>query len=53
MGALDWKHHTLIQALLSRGPLLETDFHSLFTSLTGNDPGILLYHVLGLFITLL
>ncbi|XXG52650.1 hypothetical protein AAC387_Pa03g0919 [Persea americana] len=39
MGELSWKHHTLIQALMSRGPLEEKDFHSIFTGITGKNPG--------------
>lgn len=40
MGELSWKHHTLIQALLFRGPLEEKDFHSIFTNITGKNPGV-------------
>ncbi|KAE8057135.1 hypothetical protein FH972_013848 [Carpinus fangiana] len=36
---LTWTHHTLIQALLSRGPLRDDEFHSIFTGLTGKNPG--------------
>ncbi|CAN4089741.1 unnamed protein product [Withania somnifera] len=39
MPTLTWRHHTLIQSLLSRGPLKEKDFHSLFTKITGKPPG--------------
>ncbi|KAG5517660.1 hypothetical protein RHGRI_038151 [Rhododendron griersonianum] len=39
MPSLCWKHHTLIQALMSRGPLNEQDFHSIFTGVTGKNPG--------------
>lgn len=39
MGELSWKHHTLIQALMSRGPLEEKDFHSIFNGITGKNPG--------------
>ncbi|CAN6443189.1 unnamed protein product [Victoria cruziana] len=35
---MDWKHHTVIQSLLSRGPLKESAFHSLFADLTGKNP---------------
>ncbi|KQJ92457.1 non-structural maintenance of chromosomes element 1 homolog [Brachypodium distachyon] len=35
MAPLTWRHHTLLQALLSRGPLPEPDFHALFTDMTG------------------
>jgi hypothetical protein len=40
MAPLSWKHHTLLQALLSRGPLPEPDFHALFTAVSGKNPGI-------------
>ncbi|KAF2575225.1 hypothetical protein F2Q70_00005720 [Brassica cretica] len=36
MVSLSWKHHTLIQALISRGPLKEKEFQSIFT---GRNPG--------------
>ncbi|KAB2606346.1 hypothetical protein D8674_006063 [Pyrus ussuriensis x Pyrus communis] len=39
MTELNSKHQTVIQALLSRGPLKEDHFHSLFTALTGKTPG--------------
>ncbi|XP_013721857.1 non-structural maintenance of chromosomes element 1 homolog [Brassica napus] len=39
MASLSWKHHTLIQALISRGPLKEKEFHSIFTGVTGRNPG--------------
>ncbi|KAJ9558982.1 hypothetical protein OSB04_013596 [Centaurea solstitialis] len=35
MAPLCWRHHTLIQALLSRGPLKEKEFHSIFSDVTG------------------
>ncbi|MFS7907508.1 putative transcription factor C2H2 family [Helianthus anomalus] len=35
MPPLSWRHHTLIQAVLSRGPLKEKDFHSIFSDVTG------------------
>ncbi|KAK8969568.1 hypothetical protein KSP40_PGU003890 [Platanthera guangdongensis] len=35
---LGWKHHTLIQALLSRGPLKEAEFHAIFAGATGKNP---------------
>ncbi|CAD5332316.1 unnamed protein product [Arabidopsis thaliana] len=38
MASLSWKHHTLIQALISRGPLKEKEFHSIFTAVTGRNP---------------
>ncbi|XP_059665124.1 uncharacterized protein LOC132311293 isoform X2 [Cornus florida] len=36
---LCWRHHTLIQVLLSRGPLKEDEFHSIFSNVTGKSPG--------------
>ncbi|XP_062082433.1 uncharacterized protein LOC133788831 [Humulus lupulus] len=39
MTELNWKHHTLIQALLSRGPLKRDEFHRIFNGLTGKTPG--------------
>ncbi|XP_077247637.1 uncharacterized protein LOC143887438 [Tasmannia lanceolata] len=39
MRELSWKHHTLIQALLSRGPLREEEFHSIFAGATGKRQG--------------
>ncbi|KAJ8565173.1 hypothetical protein K7X08_007749 [Anisodus acutangulus] len=39
MATLSWRHQTLIQALLSRGPLKQNDFQSLFTKLTGKSAG--------------
>ncbi|KAF8113374.1 hypothetical protein N665_0050s0032 [Sinapis alba] len=39
MVSLSWKHHTLIQALISRGPLKEKEFQSIFTDVTGRNPG--------------
>ncbi|XP_061354599.1 uncharacterized protein LOC133299171 [Gastrolobium bilobum] len=38
-GELSWRHHVIIQALLSRGPLKEKDFHSMFEDLTKKNPG--------------
>ncbi|XP_015576319.1 non-structural maintenance of chromosomes element 1 homolog isoform X3 [Ricinus communis] len=38
MAVLNWKHHTLIQSLMSRGPLKEDDFHKIFSSVTGKNP---------------
>ncbi|XP_068663448.1 uncharacterized protein [Aristolochia californica] len=35
MPDLNWKHHTLVQALLSRGPLQEKEFFSIFSAVTG------------------
>ncbi|XP_009617090.1 uncharacterized protein [Nicotiana tomentosiformis] len=37
MPTLSWRQHTLIQALLSRGPLKENDFKSLFFKVTGKS----------------
>ncbi|GAV87628.1 SMC_Nse1 domain-containing protein/zf-RING-like domain-containing protein, partial [Cephalotus follicularis] len=39
MMGLCWKHHALIQALLTRGPLPEKEFHKIFTGVTGKNPG--------------
>ncbi|KAL7202983.1 hypothetical protein ACSBR1_034435 [Camellia fascicularis] len=39
MTSLSWRHHTLIQALLSRGPLKDQEFHSIFSGVTGKTPG--------------
>ncbi|CAA0841682.1 embryo defective 1379 [Striga hermonthica] len=39
MSSLSWRHHTLIQALLSRGPLKEDDFRSIFSQLTKKSSG--------------
>ncbi|KAL1204267.1 hypothetical protein V5N11_021679 [Cardamine amara subsp. amara] len=39
MVSLNWKHHTLIQALISRGPLKEKEFQSIFTGVTGRNSG--------------
>ncbi|KAK9279455.1 hypothetical protein L1049_013134 [Liquidambar formosana] len=39
MPELSWRHHTLIQALLSRGPLNEKEFHKIFEGVTGKNPG--------------
>ncbi|CDP16766.1 unnamed protein product [Coffea canephora] len=36
--SLSSKHHTLIQALLSRGPLKESEFRSIFHRVTGKSP---------------
>ncbi|KAL1808656.1 hypothetical protein ACET3Z_025646 [Daucus carota] len=36
MSSLSWIHHTLIQSLLSRGPLKESEFRSVFTKITAN-----------------
>ncbi|KAJ8766835.1 hypothetical protein K2173_008389 [Erythroxylum novogranatense] len=37
MAELNWKHHTLIQALMSRGPLNEVEFRRIFAGVLGND----------------
>ncbi|XP_016513792.1 uncharacterized protein LOC107830679 [Nicotiana tabacum] len=37
MPTLSWRQHTLIQALLYRGPLKENDFKSLFFKVTGKS----------------
>lgn len=39
MAPLSWRHHTLLQALLSRGPLPEPDFYAVFAAISGKDPG--------------
>ncbi|GMI97017.1 embryo defective 1379 [Hibiscus trionum] len=39
MAVLSWKHHTLIQSLLERGPLTEQEFHSIFAAITDLNPG--------------
>ncbi|CAL9127714.1 unnamed protein product [Musa textilis] len=36
--ALSWRHHVLIQALLSRGPMTEEDFDRVFAGVSGKDP---------------
>ncbi|KAL0916119.1 hypothetical protein M5K25_013602 [Dendrobium thyrsiflorum] len=38
MALLSWEHHTLVQALLSRGPLKEREFHNVFAGITGKNP---------------
>ncbi|KAJ1378984.1 Zinc finger, RING/FYVE/PHD-type [Sesbania bispinosa] len=38
-GGLSWRHHVIIQALLSRGPLKEKELHSMFEDLTKKNPG--------------
>ncbi|KAH9603859.1 hypothetical protein KSS87_005979 [Heliosperma pusillum] len=40
MPELNWKHHTLIQSLLSRGPLTSIEFHKVFEGITGRNPGM-------------
>ncbi|KAD5803511.1 hypothetical protein E3N88_14871 [Mikania micrantha] len=37
MPPLSWRHHTLIQAVLSRGPLKEKEFQSIFSDVTGKS----------------
>jgi hypothetical protein len=39
MAPLSWRHHTLLQALLTRGPLPERDFHAVFAGVSGKNPG--------------
>ncbi|KAL6009740.1 hypothetical protein ACLOJK_000169 [Asimina triloba] len=39
MAELNWRHHTLIQSLMSGGPLKEPDFHSIFAGVIGKNPG--------------
>lgn len=39
MAPLSWRHHTLLQALLHRGPLSERDFHAVFAGVSGKNPG--------------
>jgi hypothetical protein len=38
MAPLSWRQHTLLQALLHRGPLSERDFHAVFAGVSGKDP---------------
>ncbi|TKV91138.1 hypothetical protein SEVIR_9G074900v4 [Setaria viridis] len=38
MAPLSWRHHTLLQALLTRGPLSERDFHAVFAAVSGRNP---------------
>ncbi|PKA51192.1 hypothetical protein AXF42_Ash010632 [Apostasia shenzhenica] len=38
MAELGWRHHALIQTLLSRGPLKEQEFHTVFAGVTGKNP---------------
>ncbi|XP_078438007.1 embryo defective 1379 isoform X2 [Wolffia australiana] len=40
MSPLNWMHHTLIQALLSRGPMEEKEFFDMFSGVTGRNPGL-------------
>ena len=39
MAPLSWRHHTLLQALLTRGPFSERDFHAVFAAVSGKNPG--------------
>ncbi|KAK7306754.1 hypothetical protein VNO77_44710 [Canavalia gladiata] len=39
LSGLNWRHHVVIQSLLSRGPLKEEDLHSMFEDLTKENPG--------------
>ncbi|KAJ6365521.1 hypothetical protein OIU76_030325 [Salix suchowensis] len=38
MSVLNWKHHTLIQALMSRGPLTEDELFNIFADVTEKNP---------------
>ncbi|AQK38808.1 uncharacterized protein LOC100274498 [Zea mays] len=38
MAPLSWRHHTLLQSLLHRGPLSERDFHAIFAGVSGKNP---------------
>ncbi|KAF9684651.1 hypothetical protein SADUNF_Sadunf04G0140800 [Salix dunnii] len=38
MSVLNWKHHTLIQALMSRGPLTEDELFNIFADVTEKTP---------------
>jgi hypothetical protein len=38
MAPLSWRHHALVQALLTHGPLSERDFH-----ISGKNPGAHLF----------
>ncbi|CAN6373937.1 unnamed protein product [Urochloa humidicola] len=38
MAPLSWRHHTLLQALLTRGPLSERDFNAVFAAVSGKNP---------------
>ncbi|KAL9228655.1 hypothetical protein vseg_004210 [Gypsophila vaccaria] len=40
MPELNWKHHTLIQSLLSRGPIPDNEFNKMFEVVTGKNPGV-------------
>ncbi|KAI3996456.1 hypothetical protein MKX01_001294 [Papaver californicum] len=39
MPDLSWRHHALIQTLLSRGPLKEKELHSIFAIVSGKKQG--------------
>jgi hypothetical protein len=39
MAPLSWRHHTLLQALLTRGPLSDRDFRAVFAAVSGKKPG--------------
>jgi hypothetical protein len=41
MAPLSWRHHTLLQALLTRGPLSDRDFRAVFAAISGKNPGTL------------
>ncbi|CAI0397312.1 unnamed protein product [Linum tenue] len=38
MAVLSWKHHTVIQALMARGPLMEDEFRKIYADVTGKNP---------------
>ncbi|CAD6255003.1 unnamed protein product [Miscanthus lutarioriparius] len=38
MAPLSWRHHTLLQALLTRGPLSDRDFRAVFAAISGKNP---------------
>ena len=39
MAPLSWRHHTLLQALLTRGPPSDRDFRAVFAAISGKNPG--------------
>ncbi|XP_066381284.1 uncharacterized protein [Miscanthus floridulus] len=38
MAPLSWRHHTLLQALFTRGPLSDRDFRAVFAAISGKNP---------------
>ena len=38
MNLVHGQHHTLLQALLSRGPLSERDFRAVYAAISGKTP---------------